>query len=900
MHTTQNFPPADDSVGAFESVLLRFEAAWESDGEADLAAFVPPSAPTTVVVELALIDMERRFKAGRPAAVEQYVAAFPMLAADPAALAALVESESRFRQKFGPPLETGEYHRRFPSLEPAAAETPAETPQATLPRDGFARRAMAVLDPAAGPDEIGRLGRYRVTRVLGRGGMGVVFEAEDPGLKRVVALKLVRPDYVGDPAAVRGFASLRAEAEAVAAVRHPNVVQVYEVGEHGGQPYLALEYCPGGTLAERFSPDPTAGRITLPPTEAAALMRKIAGGVQAAHEQEIVHRDLKPANVLFDADGEPKVTDFGLAKRGQQVMTRTGAIMGTPAYMAPEQARGDRSLVGPATDVWALGVILYEALSGRRPHEADGAWALMGQIGIRPPAPLRDHARGVPRDLHLICHKCLASDPQARYATAGALADDLGRFLEGKTVVARPASAGVSLARWGRRNPAVAGLLVALAVVLAGASGALAVLWKRADGERLQAERNADEAREQREAAIDNQHRAEASRRQADTSFAFLKNLFQTADPFGFRGPGFTDTSIEPKDFTVKHLLDRGRDQLRATADPVVTARLQHTLGYVYWSIGDFPTATALLTESLARHQAIDGGRHEDYASNLLSLATLKWSQGDFAEAVALNRAALDLCRNLFPPDDVRIADALFYLAWSVVWQMDGSDRNAKEGESYLTEAERIYRAAGKERELMRLFVTRVSLKMSQTFDGAELDRLKREVDQLRDASVKDNFTNVVSSYIASTVLRRARHYPEAKKAHLETLGLTAQFVSFDHPIYIMLLTDYAGLLRQKGDNTEAVVAMIQAYRCYQRSALKGHPRITPMYVTIVGFLTEMREIKWAEEIGREGLANALRNGQKSEAMALAGRLAAMFRELNRPDDATAIEKQLADGLPTK
>src|SRR5262249_28520895 len=238
-----------------------------------------------------------------------------------------------------------------------------------------------------------------------------------------------------------------AEAEAMAAVRHPHVVQVFELGEHDGRPFMALEYLPGGTLSDLLA----GGRLA--PADAAALLAKLAGAVQAAHDAGIVHRDLKPDNVLFGLDGEPKVTDFGIAKRGQSDLTRTQAAMGTPAYMAPEQAKGEAKFVAPAADTYALGVILYECLTGTRPFDGDESWSVLRRVIDTDPDPPRKRVPGLPRDLELICLKCLAKRPADRYPTADALADDLRRFLDGRPVSVPPAGPGGRLAEGARPHP---------------------------------------------------------------------------------------------------------------------------------------------------------------------------------------------------------------------------------------------------------------------------------------------------------------------------------------------------------------------------------------------------------------------------------------------------------------
>jgi WD40 repeat protein len=307
---------------------------------------------------------------------------------------------------------------------------------------------------------------YEILDELGRGGMGVVYRARQLSLNRVVALKMLKDDALAGPADLARF---RAEAEAVARLQHPNVVQIFEVGEADGRLFFALEYCPGGSLDKRL------GGTPLEPRPAARLAETLARALNAVHQAGVVHRDLKPANVLLAADGTPKVTDFGLAKRLADASgpTATGAVLGTPSYMAPEQA-GGKAAVGPAADVYALGAILYECLTGRPPFKAATPLDTILQVVADDPVPPRQLQPRTPRDLETVCLKCLRKEPPRRYASAAALADDLGRFLGGRPVAARPVGAAEYARRWVARNPVVAGLLFAvLASLSAGLAGSL-------------------------------------------------------------------------------------------------------------------------------------------------------------------------------------------------------------------------------------------------------------------------------------------------------------------------------------------------------------------------------------------------------------------------------------------
>ncbi len=306
---------------------------------------------------------------------------------------------------------------------------------------------------------------YEIISELGRGGMGVVYKARHLKLNRVVALKMV---LAGGHADARDITRFVAEAEAVAAIRHPNVIQVFDSGEAQGRPFMAMECLEGGSLAQRIR---ASGKM--PPRAAAELVAKIASGVQAAHDRGIVHRDLKPHNVLLDAPsnaaepwGEPKVMDFGLAKRDGAELTQTGAVMGTPAYMSPEQAKGETKNIGPVSDVYALGVILYECLTGSVPFTGSDAWSVIRQVISYEPEPASRRSPGVPRELDLICRKCLAKEPIERYASAAALANDLKRYLNGESLLGPRTGVWYEARRVAKRWGRGAAVMVVLSVVM--------------------------------------------------------------------------------------------------------------------------------------------------------------------------------------------------------------------------------------------------------------------------------------------------------------------------------------------------------------------------------------------------------------------------------------------------
>ncbi len=319
---------------------------------------------------------------------------------------------------------------------------------------------------------------YEILGVLGRGAFGVVYKARQPGLKRVVALKMI---LAGGHADERELARFRSEAEVVAQLQHPNIVQIYEVGEDDGRPFFSLEYVDGTSLKEKIAAN------MLPPREAAELTRTLAVAMGYAHKHGIVHRDIKPANVLLSAAGVPKIGDFGLARRLEEDsgQTRTGSAVGTPSYMAPEQAEGRSREAGPLADVYSIGSVFYELLTGRAPFRGANILQTLEQVRTREPVAPTQLQPGVPRDLETICLKCLHKDPTRRYSCADALAEELVRYLAGEPVQARPVSLPERAWRCCKRNPWVAGPIAAAVLALVGwavTSTTLALSLKRPEG----------------------------------------------------------------------------------------------------------------------------------------------------------------------------------------------------------------------------------------------------------------------------------------------------------------------------------------------------------------------------------------------------------------------------------
>src|SRR5262245_10805112 len=348
------------------------------------------------------------------------------------------------------------------------AELEVLFPSSHAPRD---RKPIA--PPQLSPT-LPRIPDYEIESILGRGGMGVVYMAKQLKLHRPVAIKML---LAGNLATKHEIARFTREAEAVAAMRHANIVQIHDIGDFQGCPYFTMEFMEGGTLAARLAGAPQ------PAAAAAALISTLAAAVHVAHQGGTVHRDLKPSNIFLTADGIPKIGDFGLALHfeADENLTLTGTRVGTPSYMAPEQALGKASTVGPAADIYSLGAIMYEMLTGRPPFRGETASDTERQLIHEHPIPPSRLNGKVPRDLETICLKCLNKEPTRRYATAAALVDDLRRFQNGEPISARRPGPVERCSKWVRRHPALATMLASAALlVLVSTTSALMLAFEQA------------------------------------------------------------------------------------------------------------------------------------------------------------------------------------------------------------------------------------------------------------------------------------------------------------------------------------------------------------------------------------------------------------------------------------
>jgi tetratricopeptide (TPR) repeat protein len=653
----------------------------------------PPTAEESLAraqrLDAVCCRFEDAWSAGGRPRIEDYLSATPE--ADRAALLQeLIPLEVYYRRGAGDEPLAAEYQARFPSLDPAWVD------QAVAPPPDCSLPAGAGKEPPipADPDSSGRsaagapaVAGYEILGELGRGAMGVVYRARQVGLNRLVALKMI---LAGDHAGPQELARFRREAEAVARLRHPHIVQIHEVGEQGGLPYFSLEYVEGGSLAHRLAGAPQ------PAGQAAQFLETLARAMHHAHQRGIIHRDLKPANILLAGDGvggggvvedndagappathhspltthQPKITDFGLAKRldvaGGQ--TQSGAVVGTPSYMAPEQALGQSQAIGPATDVYALGAILYELLTGRPPFRAATVLDTLEQVRGQDPVPPRGLQPKVPRDLETICLKCLSKASERRYPTAEELADDLHRWLAGEPIRARPVGKMERAWRWCRRNPLVAGLTAVVILLLAAATSttaALAILAERKAADTEEALKREEALGGRLRNALDETKQAygKLSGEQGRTREALadaLKRRRQYRDALDAQTSFYLEKLLgrqkvlteEHKQFLRQAL--KSYEQLAAEVGQdeetrAGVAAAQGRVGWIHFQLGEYKEAESAHRRAVALYQRLAGDfpnvaeyrwllahNHNNLGIPLQTTGRLKEAEGEYRAALLL------------------------------------------------------------------------------------------------------------------------------------------------------------------------------------------------------------------------------------------------------------------------
>ncbi len=743
--------------------------------------------------------------------------------------------------------------------------------------DADTRTGGGGLPAAGGPSVVPAPPGYEVVRELGRGGMGVVYEARDLALNRTVALKMV---LAGGHARAAELARFLHEAEAVARLDHPHVVRVFALGNHDGLPFFAMEYVDGGSLADAVRGGP------LPPADAARYVAQVAAAVGYSHARGVLHRDLKPANILLakarsqesgsrsqDAGSKsgsrssgvttglsslapgswpltPKVTDFGLAKLtdgDDDGLTATGAVMGTPSYMAPEQAAGGGKDVGPAADVYSLGAVLYALLTGRPPFQGPTPVETVRQVIDSEPVAPRRLQPGTPKDLETITLKCLAKDPAKRYPSADALADDLGRWLSGESIVARPAGPVERGWKWVRRNRGAAA--AGAAVFLALAAGTAVSTWqavraRAAEGrtaqllagayvtqnqlevKTAQASEEAANARRAEALAVEREGKEKAAREEAERQKSaavavrgFLQDVFTQG---GASGQANAIRRVKA-DLTVKAAMDvaAARAGLQFVKQPLIEADLRNTIGETYRDLGALSEAEGQLRRAVALRRKHLPPDDPDRLTSINNLGLVAHDLGQYDEAAALMREALAGWERVGGADHPEALTSLNNLVL-----VHGSRGEFAAG---LPLAVRVLagqrKARGESNQAALLAAANLGWFYLRT------GQLDKAAPLLEDTLSGMKFVLGADHPLTLTTLGNVAllHYnkgelAEAERLYEEARAAAAKALGPDHPQTLLLTHDLGVAVRDRGDLARAADLLAAAYAGRRKALGPAHP----------------------------------------------------------------------------
>jgi tRNA A-37 threonylcarbamoyl transferase component Bud32/tetratricopeptide (TPR) repeat protein len=723
-----------------DSVCDRYEAAWRSGQSADLASFLADAQEELwepLFRDLLCLDLQCRLERGEHPDAREYCERFPQLAEIVEAVFAAEEN--------GVSSSTRRSSRAAASGEATVSLLAGANVSAG---DDFRLHE---------PRESGAPG-YEILEELGRGGMGVVYKARQIALDREVALKVIRNGGLASDVELLRFQN---EAEAVAQLDHPQIVPIFEVGQIQGLPFFSMKLISGTSLDKRLA------EFNTTPRASARIVAIVATALHHAHQRGILHRDLKPANILLDEGDEPHLTDFGLAKRiasdGELTqLTHTDMLMGTPAYMAPEQASQVRGALSTATDVYGLGTILYALFAGQAPFAGTTLVETLDLVrnhAPEPPSLINPH---VPRELEIICLKCLEKEPARRYSSALAVAEDLKRWLDGVPILAQPVGRARRAWMWCRRNRALAS--IAALLVLAVLGGLLGVTWKwrEAEGQRINAE------------ALNE---------------LLTQRLLAQASP-----------ELDPlaKNLTVRELLDRTAAQLGGWLDgqPEVEARIRATIGGAYLSLGQYERAETHLRTALRFNTEHHGPRDRDTlrVRNLLATTLDRTHRG--AEAETLIRRNLADCRRALGPDDPISLDAAERLG-SILVHLGKADEAETVFRKNVDDRNRVLKPEHPD-TLRSIYLLSRLLRECHQFQAAE--KLAYDFAHHVQCSMGSNHPdNVLALTNQGDVLRDQGKLTEAEPYYRHAAAEARRMFGQDHPSAAAAANNHENLLRQTG-----------------------------------------------------------------------------------------------------
>jgi tetratricopeptide (TPR) repeat protein len=660
--------------------------------------------------------------------------------------------------------------------------------------------------PAPGPDDalIGRkVGPYVIAQRVGRGGMGSVYRAlREDAYRQQVALKVIRPGLDSEEM-LRRF---QTERQVLADLQHPHIARLLDGGTtEDGRPYFVMEYIDGESL------DRYCDRCQLGTRERVQLLRVVCTAVQYAHERGVLHRDLKPGNVLVTAAGTPLVTDFGLAKRleggpggaAASVPTPSGAVLGTPSYMAPEQAAGRPAAVGAATDVYALGAVLYELLTGRPPFRGDTPLETVLQVLEEEPVPPGRLHPKLARDLETVCLKCLRKEAAQRYASVQALADDLGRFLAGEPIQARPVGRVERLWRWCRRNRLAAALAATLCAVVLGSTVALAALW-------LQARAAAATEGEAKE-------RAQQRLAQVEKGVEVLASVFRDLDP--------RDQANEGKQLRVLlgERLEKAVWQLEgeAVGEPLAVARLQDLVGNSLRELGHLVQAQGVLQKARGTRQELLGADHPDTLSTMNNLARVYKARGRYEDAETLYQRVLQARRRTLAADHSQTLTTMNDLG--ALYMARGRYEEAEK--LYRQVLEGYRRTLGADHPQTLTGMNNLALVYHARGRYNEAEPLYQQVlEALRGTMGAHHPYTLTTTNNLARLYQAGSRYDEAEKLYLQVLGTVRGRLGADHPLTLTTMSNLGVLYKERRRYNEAEPLYKEVLQARRRKLGADHP----------------------------------------------------------------------------
>jgi serine/threonine protein kinase len=911
------------TLGRVEEIVAHFEAAWQAGSRPQIETLLPeaPRLRALALVELVHRELELCLKAGEPIRVEDYLHQFPELAADDEAVLGLLIEEFHWRHRADPNLDSAEYARRFPRLAQALAERLSTRPHhdpSTLPpllSAGAWPRGHTDVPLSAGKEPVGEGKRYRPVRPHARGGLGEVLIADDAQLGRQVALKRIQERWRHDPESRRRFVR---EAELTGRLEHPGVVPVYSLAEdeQAGLCY-AMRFVEGETLQQAIeglhATGGPANRLAF--RQLLGRFVAVCQTVAYAHSKGVVHRDLKPANLLIGKYGETLVADWGLAKQHRTAEgaegaeeeqegralslsfsassapsavsspdTLPGQVVGTPAYMAPEQASPDGGEIGPPADIFGLGATLYHLLTGRPPYRGSDPTALL-ELARRTDFPRpRSVRRDLPRALEAVCMKALAAKSAERYASATDLAADLERWLADEPVTAHRESLPIRLMRAARRHPAA--LSAAGMLLLAGVVGlALGLTAVHAEERRTSAERD----RATRQAA-----RAEA------LNHFLLDDLLAEAAP---------DRNPREKNVTVAEVLDKAaaRVESRFPGQPQTEADVRLAVGRTYQRLSKYEQARPQMERALALRTQRFGPDHQDTLEARAALATVLHDLGQPADAERLLRENAATLTRRFGAEHPDTLEVLGKLA------------GALDDQGKLDEAEALFRdvldafgrVLGPNHPRSLSVAANFGLALKERGRLAEAEPILRDVvDGYRETFGPEDPTTLTAENNLAALLQDEGKLAEAEPLYRHNLDACRRVQGPDHADTLTAAKNLALLLRQREQLPEAEALFRQNLEALRRTLGPDHFMPLAAASNLADVLRDRGELGEAEGMYRQNLADRRRvlGMDHQDTLNALIKLARLLRERSGLAEAERLAREaltrsrrvLPDGDPTR